>query len=435
MKKTHFLLMIVGLALAGLVSCKNDTGSIERTPLQEQSQTRSAKRGVSYSFQIPADDAQLLGKAASWFYNWGPDINSSVNAATVANKIDFIPMVWNGAYDEARIRATKAAHPECNYILAFNEPNLTDQANMTPRQAAAYWPALKSLANSLNMKIISPAMNYGTLSGYSDPIVWLDEFFTLIPASDIDGIAIHCYMSNASSLAWYVGRFKKYHKPIWLTEFCAWESSIKSVSDQMKYMSDAINYLESDTCVVRYAWFIPRANGAVESYPYMQLLTKTQPYALSPLGKVFSGISTQDKTIWYPEFQYIPAENYSSLNMAETVKQGSFTNSVRLRPTTDESGDLEVFDFYTGYWLEYQLNVVYTDAHELEIRYAATEDTGFELLIDGSSAGNFTLSSTTSESKWKTQSFPISITPGKHTIRLKITKGGLIFNWLRLNDK
>jgi membrane carboxypeptidase/penicillin-binding protein len=75
----------------------------------------------------------------------------------------------------------------------------------------------------------------------------------------------------------------------------------------MKYMSDALNYLEANPLVARYAWFIPRANGSIESYPYMQLLTKTTPYALSELGKVYVNMSTQDKSIYYPEQQKIPA--------------------------------------------------------------------------------------------------------------------------------
>jgi hypothetical protein len=163
------------------------TGEFQYQP--EQHQNRSAKRGVSYSFQIP-EDANLLGTGVSWFYNWGPNISESVNTATQTAGMDYFPMAWNGNFNADQIRAYKAAHPECEFLLAYNEPNLTDQANMTPAQAAANWPALKSLADELNMKIISPAMNYGTLSGYSDPIVWLDEFFKLIPIDDVDGIAV-----------------------------------------------------------------------------------------------------------------------------------------------------------------------------------------------------------------------------------------------------
>jgi len=242
-------------------------------------------------------------------------------------------------------------------------------------------------------------------------------------------------MGNAGALAWFVNRFKKYNKPIWLTEFCAWESSIKNAGDQIRYMSDALNYLECDENVVRYAWFIPRANGSVESYPYMQLLSKTTPYELTALGKVFVNMSTQDKTIFYPEYQQIPAEHYSSLNMAETVKTGTFSNSVRLRPTTDESGDLEVFDFFTSYWLEYQINITNKHEHTIDFRYASTFDTTIEITVDGEGANTFNMSATGAENTWNTVSTPINLSMGKHTLRLKINKGGIILNWIRINKK
>lgn len=428
MKKNHILTFYV-LILFFVSSCSTDD-----EPMPEQQQSRSVKRGVSYNFQI-ADDANLLGSGICWFYNWGTTVTDAVNTTTTQNNIVYFPMAWNGGFNETAIRAYKAAHPECDYILAYNEPNLTDQANMTPTQAAENWPALKSLANELNLKIISPAMNYGTLSGYSDPIVWLDEFFTKVPLSDVDGIAVHCYMSNAGALAWYINRFKKYNKPIWLTEFCAWESSIQSATDQMKYMSDALNYLEADTCVVRYAWFIPRANGSVDSYPYMQLLTKTTPYMLTPLGNVYTNMSTQDKSIYYPEQQEIPAEHYSSLNTVDGLPDGNFTYSVRVRPTTDVDGGLEIFDFLPEYWVEYQIETTGDAGKKLNFRYAAVDDSAIEIYVDGQISATCNFSGTDAEDNWQNISTPVYISAGKHTLKLKLKTGRLVLNWLSVTKK
>lgn len=404
----------------------------EEPQITELHQQRSAKRGVSYAFSI-LDDAKLLTPGVSWFYNWGPDISTSLNTAVTTNKIDFIPMAWNGSFDATRIRNFKALHPECEYILGFNEPNLTDQANMTPTVAAQKWAPLAALAKELNMKMISPAMNYGTLAGYGDPIVWLDEFFTKVPLADIDGIAIHCYMANASAMASYVKRFKKYGKPIWLTEFCAWESSIKSVNAQMSYMSEALNFLESNPDVVRYAWFIPRGSGAVESYPFMQLLTKTTPYDLSPLGKVFVNMSTLDKTVYYPETQQIPAEHYSSLNMEDDVKAGNWSSSVHLRPTTDTDGVLDVTDFNSDMWLEYQVVTTTIKNPKIELRYASLYDANIEILVDGSNAATLTLTKTGADNVWATVSTSLPMSIGKHTIRIKNTYGGTALNWIRIS--
>jgi len=403
----------------------------EEPQITEQHQHRSTKRGVSYSFSI-LDDIKLLSPGVSWFYNWGPDNSSALSILATENKIDFFPMAWNGSFDANRIRIYKSSHPECEYILGFNEPNLTDQANMTPTVAAEKWGQLAALAIELNMKIVSPAMNYGTLSGYSDPIVWLDEFFTKVPLSEIDGIAIHCYMSNASAMASYVKRFKKYGKPIWLTEFCAWESSVKNVNNQMFYMSEALNYLECNPDVVRYAWFIPRGSGAVETYPYMQLLTKTVPYELSALGNVFLNMSTLDKTVYYPETQQIPAEHYSSLSMEESVKQGSWGVSVHLRPTTDVDGVLDVTDLNSDMWLEYLVETTTIKSPLIELRYASLYNANLEISVDGVVAATMSLTKTGADNVWAKISSSLPMSIGKHTIRIKNTYGGTALNWIRI---
>ncbi len=401
--------------------------------ISDQEQHRSLKRGVSYSFSI-SGDAKLLSPGVSWFYNWGPDVSTTLNTEVTDNKIDFIPMAWNGSFDATRIRNYKIAHPECEYLLGFNEPNLTDQANMTPTVAAQKWVAFSALAKELNMKMISPAMNYGTLSGYSDPIVWLDEFFTLVPLSEIDGIAIHCYMGNASSMASYVNRFKKYGKPIWLTEFCGWEQNITSVNAQMNYMSEAVNYLECNGNVARYAWFIPRANGAVESYPYMQLLTKTSPYALSDLGKVFVNMSTLDKTVYYPENQQIPAEHYSSLSMQEAVTAGNWGASVHLRTTTDVDGVLDVTDLNSDMWLEYQVEIFTVKNPKIQIRYASLYNSTIEISVDGTVTSTVSFPKTGGDSVWETLTFDLPMSTGKHTVRIKNKYGGTNLNWLKITN-
>ena len=410
-------------------SCKEGINE----PLVELQQTRSVKRGVSYNFQIP-DDANLLGPGVSWFYNWGTVVNDEVNTTTTANDIDFYPMAWNGNFNSAAIRAYKAIHPECEYILAYNEPNLTDQANMTPDQAAENWPALKAVATELGLKIISPAMNYGSLSGYGDPIKWLDDFFTKIPLSDVDGIAIHCYMSSASAMASYLKRFKKYGKPIWLTEFCAWDYSVKNVNAQMNYMIEAVSYLECDPDVARYAWFIPRASGSVDSYPFMQLLTKTTPYTLTDLGKVYVHMSSFDKNTYYPQGQIIEAEHFSSNNFEEAVLADSWSTTIHYRPTTDASGTLDVIDFNSDLWLEYLVDITETESTTLEVRYASLYNAKCQFSIDGTEITVVDLLKTNDENSWTTKSLNLSISKGKHILRIKNIYGGTSLNWIRISN-
>ena len=136
-------------------------------PLLAEAQTQSYKRGYGVDQSKFTNQAIAnLAPGAGWYYDWSHSTYLDFEGANV----DFVPMTWNGGYNASQLRQFLSEHPNVKYLLAFNEPNLTDQARMTPAEAAAIWTPVVELAKELNLKLVSPAMNYGTLSGYSDPI-------------------------------------------------------------------------------------------------------------------------------------------------------------------------------------------------------------------------------------------------------------------------
>lgn len=382
---------------------------------------KSPKRGVSFSF-TNLMDLPLLSDAISWNYNWG---NTPIEEAAMwfdANNVEFCPMCWNGNYSKDRIRAFVAAHPSTKYLLAFNEPNLTDQANMVPSKAAELWPDVVALAKELNLKIVSPAMNYGTLAGYSDPIKWLDEFFKQpgVSIDDIDAIAIHCYMASPSALIGYVERFKKYNKPIWMTEFCAWEAGQKmpgSVEGQMAYMCHVLNYFEQDPDVERYAWFIPRYKKPGD-YPYMQLLTNGMSPELTELGKMYTLFSSYDKTTAFDGSKFVHAAEYVGISDL----------SASLRLTNDEfainaSGreGMMITSLKSGVEISY---IVYAaTANELVLRYSDFSECIMEVLVDGESVNYVSMPRTGAVDTFADAVVPLTNYKGAHTITLKLMSG------------
>lgn len=411
-----------------LYSCSEQ----EYVPRQAEEQARSIKRGVSFGFQFE-EDIRILGAGASWSYNWGPSSGAAHDPAMAEAGIDFYPMAWNGI-NEAALKEYLGRHPECEYLLGFNEPNLTDQANMTPQQAAERWPEIVRVAKENGLKLISPAMNYGTLEGYHDPIVWLDEFFSLVSIEDIDAIAIHCYMPNASAVKNYIDRFRKYARPVWLTEFCAWDGLSEGTfqpEGQQKYLSDIINYLEADPLIERYAWFIPRGSGSHNAFPYMFLL-KSHPVGVpTDLGRIYLQMSTQDKETWYVEQQRIEAEHYSSINIAESV-EGDWTRGPLLRVTTDAPNEsLELYQFLPDQWVEYQIEADRSKEFSLELRYATFVDSELEILIDGRSAGTVQLPSTGENFIWSTASITLPLDAGRQSLRISPTDGMICLNWIQ----
>ena len=381
---------------------------------------KSAKRGVAFNFSL-AEDLPLLTDAISWDYNWGNDQNSLAATWMDDEHVEYCPMCWSNNYSADRIRAYVQAHPSTKYLLGYNEPNLKDQANMTPAQAAARWGEVVALAKELHLKLVSPAMNYGTLSGYSDPIKWLDEFFAQpgVSIDDIDAISIHCYMASPQALKDYVARFYKYNKPIWMTEFCAWEEyAIHSAEDQMNYMCQVLNYMEQDSHVERYAWFIPRAKSG---YPYMQLLTSSQPYELTPVGQVYCGFSSFDKSVWLRASAHIAASNYIALS----------DNKIQVRPSTDGDG-LMLSVFSSEQTAEYQ---IYVDkaATQLQVRYAGGSGS-MVVWLDDEPITLVELSATGSMNNWETKSIMIDIPSGKHRLRFEMEKGVINFAWFQCNS-
>lgn len=416
MAKTRTII-IFGLALLCAACSGNNPdgpkGGVDAMP-------KSAKRGVAFSF-TQVTDLPLMSPYISWDYNWG---NTPSNDAALwfdSNEMDYCPMCWNGNYNADAIRAFVAAHPNTKYLLGFNEPNLTDQANMTPAQAAAIWSPVAALAKELNLKLVSPAMNYGTLAGYSDPIKWLDEFFAQpnVDINDIYAISIHCYMSSASAVQGYVEKFEKYNKPIWMTEFCAWDPVPGSVTTQMDYMCAVLNYLEANPNVERYAWFIPRSGNKVDSPPYMQLLTHDYPADLTDLGKMYCWFSPMDKSVWLRANRPILASEYVAVA----------NNAMSLRPSTDAEvlqqvggKGLMITNFAAGQKLSYQVYVP-ENTSEFTLRYCGYSNSICEVLVDGESANFVDMPRNGSSTDWVTATSPIPVKAGNHTITLSLFSG------------
>ena len=384
---------------------QDETNVVDRMP-------KSAKRGVSFSF-TQLTDLPLLSPYISWDYNWGNTPSDEAALWFDANEMDFCPMCWNGNYNADRIRAFVAAHPKTKYLLAFNEPNLTDQANMTPEQAAALWSPVVALAKELNLKLVSPAMNYGTLAGYSDPIKWLDEFFAQpnVSLDDIDAIAVHCYMASPSSVQGYIERFEKYDKPIWLTEFCAWDPVPSGYPTQMNYMCAVLHYLETHETVERYAWFMPRMSGKVESVPYNQLLTHDSPADLTELGKLFCWFSPMNDKVWIRANRPIYAHEYMKVK----------NNAMNLRPATDAEA-LEITSFAAGQEISYQIYVP-QDAKQVTLQYCGYSNSICEILVDGVSQNYLDLPRNGSSTEWVDATTSASLSAGKHTLTLSLVSG------------
>jgi hypothetical protein len=139
-------------------------------------------------------------------------------------------------------------------------------------------------------------MTWGTMTGYEDPVVWLDAFYAAYEAANngrqprIDYLAFHWYDYGLSA---QLDRLTKYGKPFWVTEFANWHSQndgaeINTLAKQEAQMTDMVATCESRTDVFRYAWFTGRLSPDPH---YTSLLGATGQ--LTDLGKLYLSLPAQ----------------------------------------------------------------------------------------------------------------------------------------------
>ncbi len=221
--------------------------------------TTSQKRGLAYGATNSAD-LTVLSKSISWWYDWGP------SQSTSAAGVEFVPMVWNGNFTVSQVESQIPAGAK--YLLGFNEPEDKAQANLTPQQAASLWPKIEQIASARGLKIVSPAVNYcGGNCTETSPYTWLSDFFAACQGCQVDYIAVHTYVCTGGSLKNYLSTFETmFKKPIWLTEFSCLDGSLPAtLVDEEQYMTQALQVLEADPMIFRYAWFTGRASGGASA--------------------------------------------------------------------------------------------------------------------------------------------------------------------------
>ncbi len=282
------------LLLALLVGCKeksSPTGTNDPSRIK-----KSPKRGLAYDLKDAAD-LEALKSGVSWWYNWYFKTGAPEGYYS-SYQMEFIPMLWGGntsASDITQVKAFILDHPEIKYLLVMNEPNLVDQANRTPQQAVADWLKYEQVIADLTalgrtIYLVGPAMNWGTMTGYSDPVVWLDDFYAAYRAANnnrdpkIDYLAFHWYDYGLSA---QLDRLKKYGKKIWITELANWNAQINTYAKQIEQMKQMVAVCEARDDVFRYAWFIGRGSGADNHFTW---LFQPTPGQLNDLGKLYIGL-------------------------------------------------------------------------------------------------------------------------------------------------
>lgn len=198
------------------------------------------KKGLAYTFSKQRrGDASALGCA--WYYDWsGRDPQ--------ADEAEWAPMCWGPQQDWwPPDESSKSA-----YVLGFNEPDMLDQANLSPSAAVPLWREME--LRYPHKRLVSPA-----------PILdehWLERFREAYRDTyggwpRLDCIAIHTYLSLIDAqrvVLRYLEKALAWGIPggLWVTEFAQ-----RAVADLRTYC----RWLDAQPDVWRYAAFTNRDDG------------------------------------------------------------------------------------------------------------------------------------------------------------------------------
>ncbi|MBR1803919.1 MAG: hypothetical protein IJ775_03315 [Muribaculaceae bacterium] len=421
MKKT-FILMLASLAAVAAMA----------------QPARSYKRGVSENAFTYEAEIHALSPGVSWFYNWGNVPNRQVQDVVGPDQeMEFIPMIWSANFNETNLRAYLSEHPGVKYLLGYNEPNFSSQANMTPDSAARLWPIVEQIARDYGLKLVAPALNY---SGQEladgrvyQPEQWMDAFLAAYPEAHFDYLALHCYMNDYKAQIAYVENFaKKYGKQVWLTEFCAWEGTVDSTY-QKKQMVLKLRDLELSPYVYRYAWFKARGSASAPYYrliiPPSVLTGEPAPGTLSDTGILYTYLSPFDTTYYHPVGAEIAAGN--CVNFSDGVEM-----EVNNDAESSQRIQISKFDVYAS--ADYLVDIPADGKYTLQLRLASRKflfDPKIRVECDGVTIVEEVLPATgATDNQWATQQLTgLQLPAGKHRITIKSRQSTTCkINWLKL---
>lgn len=225
-----------------------------------------------------------------WSYNWGASLSSSTEN-------EYVPMQWATWNIDANVENLKTK-PDVTHLLGFNEPDHSEQANMTVEQCLTLWPKLMATG----LRLGSPAIT---------DLVQLNDFMDKAIARGyrVDYICLHSYEKRTGDNyvnTIYKPLYDKYKIPLWITEFAYGAPWNTTTSDNMLSYNngnkDFIRKMDAAPFVERYAlfaWSNPVLSTDSLFYSYEKLVG-------SPVGSISKSVLSP-RGIFYRDFESLPS--------------------------------------------------------------------------------------------------------------------------------
>lgn len=195
-----------------------------------------------------SDFNQYTKTKSTWRYDWSA-------GGSTTSYVEYVPIKQNLGWPGWSEISNKQY---VTHALGYNEPDHTEQSNVTVAQAIAEWPNMLKTG----LRVGSPAVTNNS---------WLYQFMDSCKARNyrVDYVAYHAYWGGKSPQNWYndlKAIYLRTGRPIWITEWNnganwtneTWPTADKSLSaaNAAKQLSDIkaiLNVLDTASFIERYS--------------------------------------------------------------------------------------------------------------------------------------------------------------------------------------
>ena len=319
---------------------------------------QSHKRGVCEN-KMGEADFRALAPGVSWFYDWHYE---TADLPPSGVSMEFIPMAWGDRQDslDGLEKYLQGAAKKPRVVLAINEPNLKDQAFISPEKTAGLYQKIKDIADKYQLSVVGPNMSLGSPTEGSitamDPIEnkqmtytfmtpFLKAFFFYLGKTDAPALGLHTY-GSIGELKWAVDSMhREFHRPIWVTEYAEWNASDDKA--ERDYLVQATDFLERTPYVAGYAWFKERADNA-------KISLLAEPGKLTALGEAYVNLPVHDSDLYYRIPGKLAAGKYVAMDQTDIL--------------SNSHNDLLVSSNASGASVDYNIGVDAAGTYKISLR-------------------------------------------------------------------
>ena len=341
----------------------------------------------------------------SWHYNW------SISGSDV-DDAKFVPNQWSGGSISNAQNLGKRM--DIAHYMAFNEPDGSEQANMTVDTAIEKYEAM--LASGLRLG--SPATKDN-----ADGQTWRDEFMTKAVTNGlrVDYIVVHYYKKTTalSFYNWLKAIHDKWQRPIWVKEFnygAIWTDQPASNEAAGIGLKSYMDMLDTTSFVERYSVFTWQPDTPVYS-----LMSVRNPVTLSNSGIMYRDheapkaytqeVYEQGNIAWdgSKNSDWTDGDNWSIGSEPTSINAVTIPTGMLNDPVINTSTGAELSDL-----------IVDSEA-------TLTIESGGSLIVNNTSSGNVTYNLNINDTNWHLISNPV----GEVTYNTEWVDDNLIDNTTR----